>query len=89
MEREIANCLGGLAAAAAVTGDSGRAARLWGALEALEERLELRLFEHERRRYADRVSSACVTHPASYAQGRASTLEESIASGLGEVTVPA
>jgi hypothetical protein len=89
MEREIANCLGGLAAAAAVTGDSGRAARLWGALEALEERLELRLFEHERRRYADWVSSACVTHPASYAQGRASTLEESIASGLGEVTVPA
>ncbi len=89
MEREIANCLGGLAAAAAAIGDSGRAARLWGALEALEKRLELRLFEHERRRYAKRVSSACVTHPASYAEGRAWTLEESIAYGLGEVTVPA
>jgi predicted ATPase/class 3 adenylate cyclase len=89
MEREIANCLGGLASAAAAAGDTHRAARLWGALEALEERLELQLFEHERRRYAARVSTACATHPAAYAEGRTWTLGESIAYALGEVTVPA
>jgi predicted ATPase len=49
--RDTAYCLAGLASAAAGAGDPANAARLWGAVEAIETRIHVRLRETERRRY--------------------------------------
>jgi predicted ATPase/class 3 adenylate cyclase len=78
-EREIANCLGGLASAAAISGEPERAAKLWGAVEAIEERLQLQLFEHERLRYTQHVSRATERCSVSVAEGKGWPLDEAIA----------
>lgn len=49
---QTAYCLGGLAAVAARRGDAGGAARLWGAMEALEQSAGAPLHATERGRYA-------------------------------------
>jgi hypothetical protein len=86
MEREIANCVGGLAAADALVGQWERAAKLWGSVEAIEARLELRLFEHERERYLRHVAAALQRHPACLADGRTWTLDQAVTFALGEVS---
>ncbi len=87
MRREIANCLGGLAAVSAAGGSPTHAAELWGALEALENELELQLFEHERARYLRYVAAACDQHPAELARGRTWPLETAIALALNEASM--
>ena len=84
MEREIGNCLGGLSAAAAALGDSSRAARLWGALMALEERLGLPLFEHERQRYERSTAAAQDLHPSLVAEGMTWSGDEAVGYALGD-----
>jgi tetratricopeptide (TPR) repeat protein len=86
MEREIANSVGGLAAADALVGQWERAAKLWGSVEAIEARLELRLFEHERERYLRHVAAALQRHPACLADGRTWTLDQAVTFALGEVS---
>ena len=51
VERNIAYCVGGLAAVAAAAGDAGRAAQLWAGFEAGEVSLSFRMLPDERERY--------------------------------------
>jgi predicted ATPase/class 3 adenylate cyclase len=62
-ERSQVYCLAGLACVAAVRGDMRTAGRLWGAAEAVEERLGLRMLAKERKRY-ERVLDAHAGQPA-------------------------
>jgi len=59
-ESNVAYCLQGLAALAASEGGVARAARLWGAAEALLERIEATAYAHapDRSLYQSQVSAA-------------------------------
>jgi predicted ATPase/DNA-binding SARP family transcriptional activator len=52
-DRDSAYCLAGFASAAAGAGAADTAARLWGAVEAIETRIQVRLLHTERRRYEE------------------------------------
>jgi tetratricopeptide (TPR) repeat protein len=81
-----------LAGTAAVQGQPERAARLWGAAEALREATGMMIdFSANRTLYEEQVAVARTNLPAPtldalWAEGRALTLEEAIAYALGETT---
>jgi hypothetical protein len=70
------------AAVAARVGDSNRAARLWGALEALEAELGRRLIEAERARYEHSTRVVRGRHADAVEEGRRLGLAEAAAYAL-------
>jgi DNA-binding CsgD family transcriptional regulator len=93
-ETNVAYCLEGLAAAAASEGRQARAARLWGAAEALLEKIEAAayIYAPDRSVYRDQVSAARTrlgktTFEAAWAEGRAMPRERAIEYALVEVEV--
>ncbi len=78
-------CLAGLAAAAALGGQLHRAARLWGAVEALEDELGYRERSHERSRYEPLVAEACERHPDAADEGRALALDQAVEYALASL----
>ncbi len=94
-ESNVAYCLQGLAALAASEGGVARAARLWGAAEALLERIEATAYAHapDRSRYQSQVSAARAqldeaAWQAAWARGRAMTTERAIEYALLEDEEP-
>jgi DNA-binding CsgD family transcriptional regulator len=94
-ESNVAYCLQGLAALAASEGGVARAARLWGAAEALLERIEATAYAHapDRSLYQGQVSAARAeldeaAWQAAWAEGRAMTPERAIEYALSEVEEP-
>jgi tetratricopeptide (TPR) repeat protein len=85
----IAECLYGMAAVAAMDGDSQRAARLWGAAESLKEETLVPLSTPEKF-IVDRYLEPAYVHPAdnvcetARTEGAAMSLDEAIAYALGE-----
>ena len=80
----IAGCLEALAAATAAGGEPARAARLWGATEALRAALAAPLPPVERPLYDGYVAAArahadAAAFAAAWAEGRALTLEQALA----------
>jgi DNA-binding CsgD family transcriptional regulator len=83
-ETNVAYCLEGLAASAALEGRVVRAARLWGAAEALLEAIEVTAYIHtpDRSLYRSQLTAARArlddeaAWEAAWAQGRAMTPEE-------------
>jgi hypothetical protein len=72
-------CLAGLASAAAAKGAFERAARLWGAVEALKsDDVTIVLHPPEEARYEWRVQAACESEPAALAAGRELDLEQAV-----------
>ena len=83
--RTIAGALAGLAATAAGTGDVARTGRLWGAVQRLEERHDLRILEFERQRY-ERALEPCAGDAVfreNVTAGRGLSQAEAIAEALG------
>ena len=92
-ESNVAYCLQGLAALTASEGGVARAARLWGAAEALLETIEVTAYAHapDRALYERQVRSARAkldgaAWQAAWAQGRAMTTEQAIEYALSEDT---
>jgi predicted ATPase len=85
LRAHVNNCLAGLAAAAALDGRLPRAARLWGAAEALEDELGSPLLAHERSRYEPLVAEACERHHEAWGEGRAMALDQAVAYALTSV----
>jgi DNA-binding CsgD family transcriptional regulator len=90
-ESNVAYCLQGLAALAASEGGVARAARLWGAAEALLERIEATAYAHapDHSLYQGQVSAARAeldeaAWQAAWTQGRAMTPERAIEYALSE-----
>jgi tetratricopeptide (TPR) repeat protein len=84
----VAWCLAGLGSVAASEKQPQRAARLWGAAEALRKAIGTRAASASRVIYEQAVASARTqldpsTLAASWAEGRAMTVEEAIAEALG------
>jgi len=84
-ESNVAYCLQGLAASAASEGRLARAGRLWGAAEALLERIEVAayIYAPDRSAYHGQVSAARAqldeaSWQAAWAEGRAMTPERAI-----------
>ena len=80
-------CLEGLAQIAGALGHTVRAARLWGAAEALRTRIGASLSPAERSRHdgcvaATRARLDAATFEAAWAEGQAMTLEQAIAYAL-------
>jgi predicted ATPase len=67
-DRLVCYCLAGLAAAAAARGDAGRAAVLWGFVEAYEERLRFTM--RGRALYGELLEPAAAGHPEQRDAGR-------------------
>ncbi len=85
----IAESLAGFAALGAAQRQEERAARLWGAAEALREAIGAPLRQSERERYDADVSAARAVlgdaaFTAAWAEGRAMTMEPAIAQALEE-----
>ena len=85
----VAYCLQGLAASAASEGRQVRAARLWGAAEALLEKIDATayIYAPDRSVYQDQVSAARAqldeeAWEAVWAKGRAMALEQAVEYGL-------
>jgi DNA-binding CsgD family transcriptional regulator len=90
-ESNVAYCLQGLATSAASEGRLARAARLWGAAEALLEKIEAAayIYAPDRSVYRDQVSAARVqldevAWQAAWAEGRAMPREQAIEYALSE-----
>ncbi|HET9324219.1 MAG TPA: tetratricopeptide repeat protein [Gaiellaceae bacterium] len=83
--RTIAGALAGLAATAARTGDVHRAGRLWGAVQRLEERHDLRILDFERQRYERALEPYAddVVFRDGVVAGRTRSQEEAVAEALG------
>lgn len=86
-QRNLAYNLGGLAELAAASGHTERAARLWGADDALRERMKYVRPPVERVTYADQVSEAQAAigadaFRAAWTEGRAMTLEQAVGYAL-------
>ncbi len=84
-EADVAHCLEGLAAVAAAEGRIARAARLWGAEEALLERMEAAVYTYvpDRSLHRSRVAAARAqldegAFGAAWAEGRAMPPEQAI-----------
>ncbi len=85
----IAGCLEALAAATAAGGEPARAARLWGATEALRAAMAAPLPPVERPLYERYVAAAraradAAAFAAAWAEGRALTLEQALALAAAE-----
>jgi DNA-binding CsgD family transcriptional regulator len=77
----IAVCLEGMASVLARQGEPARAARLWGAAEALRETMGAPIWPVERAAYERLVTAACANlgkraFAASWAEGRKMSLEQ-------------
>jgi predicted ATPase/DNA-binding XRE family transcriptional regulator len=90
-ENNVAYCLEGLAAVAADKNELERAARLWGAAEAILETTETLTSPHvpdrslRQRQVADaRARLAAEAWQKAWAQGRAMTLEQAVEYALGD-----
>jgi len=90
-ESNVAYCFQGLAASAASEGRQSRAARLWGAAEALLEKIEATAYIYAPGRsvYRDQVSAARaqldeMPWEAAWAEGRAMTRERAMEYALSE-----
>jgi tetratricopeptide (TPR) repeat protein len=86
--RIIAECLEGVAGVAAARQELERAARLWGAAEALREAISTPLSPAEQRRYEQMVGAARTqtdeaSWAAMWAAGREMTLEKALAEVMG------
>jgi tetratricopeptide (TPR) repeat protein len=86
-QRGVAECLAGLAAVALANEDGTRAARLWGAAEALREAAGVAMWaadrvEYERRRAALDAGMDEYARAAAWAAGRALPAEQAIAEAL-------
>jgi predicted ATPase/class 3 adenylate cyclase len=78
IERSMAYSLAGIASVLAEDEQDERAATIWGAVCAAEERLAFRILAAERRRYESRLARLEGTR--AWAAGRRLTLEEAVAS---------
>ena len=94
-ESNVAYCLQGLAASAASEGRQVRAARLWGAAEALLEKIEATayIYAPDRSVYQDQVSAARAqldeeAWEAAWAKGRAMPPEQAIEYALSDEEDP-
>ena len=90
-ETNVAYCLQGLAAAAASEGRLARGARLWGAAEALLEKIEVAayIYAPDRSVHQGQVSAACAqleeaAWQAAWAEGRAMYPEQAIGYALSK-----
>lgn len=88
-EEDIAMYLAGLAGIAGVEGQAERAARLFGAAQALYERIGRAVDPGDRTGYHRNLSAVRARHDetalaAAWAEGRAMTLEQAIAYALGK-----
>ena len=85
----MAASIEGLAGLAAAQGQAGRAARLFGAAEALRESVSNRIPPSERAEYDHNIAAARAqlseaAFAASWAGGRAMSLEQAVAYALDE-----
>jgi predicted ATPase/DNA-binding NarL/FixJ family response regulator len=94
-EADVAHCLEGLASVAAEGGRIARAARLWGAEEALLEKIEAAVYTYVPDRSVHRSQVAAArsqleeeAFAAAWAEGRAMSLEEAIEYALDRSTTP-
>jgi non-specific serine/threonine protein kinase len=94
-EADVAHCLEGLASIARAEGRIVRAARLWGAEEALLERFEAAVYTYvpDRSLHRSRVVAARAlldeeAFEAAWAEGRAMSLEQAIEYALDRSTTP-
>ena len=94
-EADVAHCLEGLASIAGAQGKIVRAARLWGAEEALLEKIEVAVYTYapdrslHRNRVADTRSQLdAAAWTAAWAEGRAMTPEQIIEYALDRSTTP-
>jgi predicted ATPase/DNA-binding SARP family transcriptional activator len=88
-KRGNAYCLAGLAGVAASVEEIERAGRLWGAVEAGEDELGVRLLSVERARY-ERLLAPCAGDPAfekGVAEGRSLGLARAVEEELGHVAL--
>jgi tetratricopeptide (TPR) repeat protein len=91
--RGIAECLAGLAAIALACEDETRAARLWGAAEALRDAAGVAMWAADRIEYERQVAALRAgmderALAAAWATGRALTLEQAIAEALEQNQEP-
>jgi non-specific serine/threonine protein kinase len=94
-DADVAHCFDGLAAVAATEGMMVRAARLWGAEEALLERMEAAVYTYvpDRSLHRSQVEAARArlgeeTFEAAWAEGRSLSIEQAIAWALDRATTP-
>jgi predicted ATPase/DNA-binding CsgD family transcriptional regulator len=94
-EADVAHCLEGLASVAAAEGSIARAARLWGAEEALLEKIETAVYTYvpERSLHRSRVAAARArideeAFAAAWAEGREMEPEQAIEYALNRSTTP-
>ena len=94
-EADVAHCLERLASVAAAEGSIARAARLWGAEEALLEKIETAVYTYvpDRSLHRSQVSASRSqmneeTFAAAWAEGRAMNLEEAIEYALDRSLTP-
>ena len=92
---DVAHCLEGLASVAEAGGETRRAALLWGAEEALLERIEVGVYTYvpDRSLHQNRVAAARArlgegTFDAAWAEGRAMTQDEATRYALDRSTPP-
>jgi predicted ATPase/DNA-binding SARP family transcriptional activator/DNA-binding CsgD family transcriptional regulator len=88
-ENNIADCLETIAGIAGAQGSAQRAARLWGAAQALREDIGLQLLPRERDLHEPYVATARsrldeAAWKKAWAEGRAMTLEEAVEYALSE-----
>jgi predicted ATPase len=84
-ERAVAYCLAGLACVAASRRQHRPAAKLWGAVEAIEGRLEVQLIAAERARYEPFALEAVERWPQAAEEGQLLPLEQVVQEALGAV----
>jgi predicted ATPase/DNA-binding CsgD family transcriptional regulator len=94
-DADIAHCFDGLAAVAAAEGLMVRAARLWGAEEALLERMEAAVYTYvpDRSLHRSQVEAARArlgeeAFEAAWAEGRSLSIEQAIGWALDRATTP-
>ena len=94
-EADVAHCLEGLASVAGAEGEIARAARLWGAEEALLERLEVAVYTYvpDRTLHQSRVAAARArlgerAWEAAWAEGRAMTPGQAVEYALNRPQTP-
>jgi non-specific serine/threonine protein kinase len=92
-EADVAHCLEGLASIAAAEGSIGQAARLWGAEEALLEKIEAAVYTYvpDRSLHQSRVAAARArldeeAFTAAWEEGRTMSLEQAIEYALDRST---
>jgi predicted ATPase/DNA-binding NarL/FixJ family response regulator len=94
-DADVAHCFDGLAAVAAAEGMMVRAASLWGAEEALLERMEAAVYTYvpDRSLHRSQVEAARArlgeeAFEAAWAEGRSLSIEQAIAWALDRATTP-